>query len=124
MAWKYSQSTGHLTDPGGMLLSIGYSGYEDGLNDPSMQNVPNVGPIPQGTWEIGEPYDSEEHGPYTLPLTPAEGTETFGRSEFKCHGDEKARAGEHLASRGCLILDRFTRVALWERGDHTLEVTS
>ena len=122
MSWRYSQSTGHLLDPNGSLLSVGYSGRGEGLNAPEYQNVPDVGPLPQGAWEIGEPYDSPDHGPYVLPLTPLEGTETFGRTAFKCHGDEKEHPGEHLASLGCMIQARFARIALWERNDHILEV--
>ncbi len=124
MPWKYSIPTGQLFDPNGRLVAIGYSGHGAGLNNPIMQSVADIGPIPAGSWEIGAPYDSSEHGPYTLPLTPLEGTETFGRSEFKSHGDEIDHPGQHLASLGCLIVARFARFAMWNSADRVLEVTS
>jgi type VI secretion system (T6SS) effector TldE1-like protein len=124
MPWTYSQSTGELRSFDGSLVAIGYSGHADGLNNPSYQNVPDVGPIPQGTWEIGAPYDSPEHGPWVLPLSPLEGTETFGRDEFKCHGDEVEHPGQHLASLGCIIMPRVARLQMWQTGDHVLQVVA
>jgi hypothetical protein len=121
MSWKYQQSTGSIYDPEGNLFTVGYSGHAEGLNNPVFQNVPDVGPLPQGSYEIGKPFNSETHGPYALRLTPLEGTETFGRDGFLVHGDEIEHIGEHLASLGCLIAPRFARVAMWTRGDHTLE---
>jgi hypothetical protein len=103
-------------------MATGYSGRGDGLNRPQFQVTPDVGPIPRGIWEIGEPFDDPEHGAYCLPLTPQEGTELFGRSGFLCHGDEILNAGKHLASLGCIIMPRFAREQMWTNGDHLLEV--
>jgi hypothetical protein len=54
MTWKYDQESGdiYLNDK---FVSSGYSGAGDGKNKPEMQDVPNVGPIPQGNYTIGEP---------------------------------------------------------------------
>lgn len=122
MPWQYEQSTGKLSKDG-VLVDAGYSGFGSGLNNPDAQQVPDMGPIPAGSWAIeGPPFDSPSHGPYVLRLTPAEDTETFGRSGFLIHGDEVAHAGEHLASHGCIILARATRSRIWQSGDSSLEV--
>ncbi len=45
--WKYSQSTGELLDPDGEQVGKKvYSVAGKGKNNPDMQDVPNVGPIP------------------------------------------------------------------------------
>lgn len=124
MAWRYEQSSGQLFNDAGELVAIGYSGHGEGLNNPEFQNVPDVGPLPQGLWQIGPPYNSEKHGLYVLPLSAAPETETFGRDEFKVHGDEVDHPGQFLASLGCLILPRFARVYMWTLGDHLLEVAA
>ena len=123
MSWQYSQTTGQLLDPDGKLVAIGYSGHGNGLNDPDLQHVMDIGPLPRGAYDFGQPFDSPNHGPYTLPLLPHDDTQTFGRSEFKVHGDEIDRPGQHLASLGCVILPRFARIAMWNSTDHVLEST-
>lgn len=86
--WTYSQSSGVLSR-NGVFVGKGYSGaFPDGYNKPAMQAVRDIGPIPQGAWKIsGPPVDTSEHGPYVLTLSPKEGTDTFGRDGFLCHGD-------------------------------------
>jgi hypothetical protein len=89
-----------------------------------MQNVVGIGPIPRGLWSIAPPRDTPAHGPYVLPLIPHADTDCCGRDGFLIHGDEVAHAGEHLASEGCIILDLATREAVWNSGDHVLQVTA
>lgn len=120
--WTYKQSTGELSDAGGFIVATGYSGHGDGVNNPAMQDVPNVGPIPQGLWSMGAPADSPSHGPFAIPLAPHADTETFGRSGFLMHGDEVAHAGEQLASLGCVIMPPDARHQAWDSGDHVLKV--
>jgi len=118
----YNQANGNLSKDG-QLLGVGYSGHGSGVNNSAMQNVPDIGPIPQGLWAIGSVI--AEHptlGPYVLPLSPQEGTETFGRSGFFIHGDEIGEVGKELASHGCLIFARSVREAIVESGDTELEV--
>lgn len=104
----YSQTTGRLTDERGELWGVGYSGHgAAGKNNPLMQQVPDVGPLPQGWWKAGTPGDSPHTGPYTIPLEPVNGTQTFGRTGFKIHGDSKGFPG--TASHGCLIFPRAVR---------------
>lgn len=121
--WQFSQSTGALRDAKGNLVATGYSGFGEGLNNPDAQAIPDVGPIPRGLWSIGYPRDTAEHGPFVMPLTPHEGTDCGGRCGFLIHGDSIEHAGEHVASRGCIILPPDTRRAIWESSDHILRVT-
>jgi Protein of unknown function (DUF2778) len=107
--WMYKITTGEMIAPGGEVLSTGYSGHGEGLNNPAMQDVPDVGPCPQGFYSIGDMYNSPTHGPDTRKLTPLPGTNTFGRDDFELHGDEVLHAGQHLASLGCIIQPRSTR---------------
>ena len=107
-AWVYSQSTGHLTKDG-KLIGVGYSGAghtkAEGRDNPDMENVSKEGPIPQGLWNIGAVYDHAHLGPVVMNLDPCEGTDTFGRSLFRIHGNNAAND----ASEGCIILDRGLR---------------
>lgn len=95
-----------------------------GVNEPSLQDEPYVGPIPEGLYLIGEPINTIKHGPYALPLTPDAANQMFGRSDFMVHGDEIANPGQHLASEGCIILDRNLREQIWASGDRQLNVVA
>lgn len=120
--WTYAQKTGGLWCDGKQVGS-GYSGCDEGKNDPDMQAVPDVGPIPQGEWLIvGPPVNTPGHGSYVLRLQPAPETETFGRSGFLMHGDSIESPG--CASKGCVIMPRATREAVWNSGDTHLEVVA
>lgn len=122
MSWKYSQASGTLTNPSGSRVGFGYSGHGDGVNNPSDEQQRNVGPIPQGEWEIGHFFDDPGgKGPVVAHLTPLPGTETFGRSGFMIHGDNEQM--NHTASEGCLVLPRLLREQLASSIDRTLIVT-
>lgn len=115
----YKQSTGLLSGNG--LQFTGYSGFKEGKNNPSLQDRPSVGPIPQGRWIIqGPPFDTSTHGPFVMRLLPEEGTNTFGRSGFLIHGDSIIHPG--MASLGCIILPRTIREAVWHSEDRDLIV--
>jgi hypothetical protein len=118
--WTYAQNTGELQQDG-KHVSTGYSGASEGKNNPAMDNVLNIGPIPRGDWTIaGPPVDSKDHGPYVLKLNPAPSTETYGRTGFLMHGDSKEHPGG--ASHGCVVLPRAVREDVWQSGDRDLEV--
>jgi hypothetical protein len=118
--WTYAQKTGNLLQ-NGQLVATGYSGFDTGKNNPAMQAVPDVGPIPQGSWTIsGPPINTAEHGPFVLTLTGAPDTKTFGRSGFLMHGDSVDAPG--TASKGCIIMPRPAREQVWNSGDTALEV--
>lgn len=119
MTWAYKQSTGWIAH-NGKNIAKGYSGAGDGKNNPEMQDVPNIGPIPVGKYTIGDPSDTKTHGPYVLDLTPDPENEMFGRFAFLIHGDSVVNPG--TASEGCIILPRKVRVQIWESGDRELMV--
>ena len=120
--WTYTQKTGELL-LNGRPVGSGYSGFDDGKNNPDMQGVANSGPIPQGDWTIvGPPANTPEHGPFVLRLEPAGGTNTFGRAGFLMHGDSIPNPG--CASHGCIIMPRNIREQVWQSGDTSLEVVA
>lgn len=119
--WHYNVPRGWLDKDGVLISKNCYSGFQEGRNNPSYEAIHDVGPIPQGVWIIsGPPFDSPDHGPYVLRLTPANGTITFGRDGFLIHGDSESHPGE--ASKGCLIADRTTRTRIYQSGDTNLTV--
>jgi hypothetical protein len=113
--WKYCQAEGSLWTPQGKKLAVGFSGHDVGLNNPSLQNAVNVGPIPQGVWMIASQPEGPSHlGPVALALTPVFGTTTFGRSGFFLHGDSLEDVLDHTkdASHGCVVFPRAVREAV------------
>lgn len=119
MTWRYAQASGWLSHDG-VNVAEGYSGAGDGKNNPAMQDVHNVGPIPQGKYTIGEPSDTKTHGPYVMHLTPDASNDMFGRAGFLIHGDSVVNPG--TASEGCIIMPRKVREEVWASGDRDLEV--
>jgi hypothetical protein len=107
---------------GSGLIATGYSGAGVGKNNPTVENIQNEGPIPEGFYDMEEPFDSPTHGPYCIRLMPDVENRMFGRSGFMCHGDSIERPG--CASEGCIVLPNFARRAMWEGGDHRLRVVS
>ena len=120
--WTYVQSTGRLYF-NGTPIATGYSGQGDGKNNPALETVKNVGPIPAGRWRVqGSPFDSPANGPFCLRLRPCEGTDTHGRSGFLIHGDSLSAPG--TASHGCIVLPRAIRRAIWESVDTEMLVVA
>ena len=122
--WVYVIESGRLLGANG-LLAVGYSGHDEGVNNPGLCNAPNVGPIPHGRWSVLPPRNPVDHlGPLALPLVPVEGTATFGRSGFLIHGDtlEDVQHCWRNASHGCIILPRAARAAVAAVPDSTLRV--
>ena len=125
MPWAFEQSTGTLYTPAGTPFAIGYAGAQPHVNDPSAQDIPNVGPIPAGDWAIGAPVDNPEStGPFSLPLTPIPPTQDYGRSGFFVHGDSIQYAGLQRGSDGCIVLPLWARKAIWNSADHSLSVVA
>jgi Tlde1 domain len=117
--WTYNQTDGTLLHDGEQV-GKGYSGFDEGKNNPEMQDVHDVGPIPAGTYEIGSAHNTDSHGPHVMALKPVEGTNTFGRDGFLIHGDSMEHPG--TASHGCIIMPRDVRDKVSASGDTTLEV--
>ena len=117
--WTYNQSTGALSH-NGQPSGAGYSAMGAGQNNPAMQMVHDVGPIPQGLWQIGPPFDTATHGPHVMALAPEPHTVTFGRSGFLIHADSIAHPGK--ASCGCIVLSSVLRHMISASGDRQLQV--
>lgn len=110
--WVYDQRTG--------LMSLGsdsfscYAGNGDGLNNPAMQFVHDVGPLPQGWYTIKlPPVDTATHGPYVMWLEPDPDNQMGGRSAFGIHGD-KVDFITHpkSASDGCIVTAHANRIVI------------
>lgn len=104
----YVQRTGALFNSKNKRIAFGYSGFEEGKNNPEMQDVKGKGPIPCGAYVIGPLCDSKRTGKDILHLMPYDGTETFGRADFECHGDSSEHPG--AASHGCIVLSLPARL--------------
>lgn len=120
--WTYSQSSGWLTSPAGVSIAQGYSGSGADKNQPEDQEIKDMGPIPEGRYTIGEPEDTDDHGPYVLRLYPSQLNRMFGRDGFLMHGDSIHEPG--TASHGCIVMPHDARVEVWESGDRNLQVIS
>lgn len=119
--WKYVQQTGQLYNPDGMMLAAGYSGDgQIGKNNPTLQQVHDVGPIPVGRYTISPASDDSGHGPCVMRLTQDAANEMFGRDGFLMHGDLIGNPG--FASKGCIIMPRFVRDAVNDSEDKHLQV--
>ena len=122
MVWQYEQSTGNLSQNGN-IVATGYSGYGIGLNNPDEQYVKNTGPIPQGTYTVGEPkFPIDILGPIAMPLTPDTNNEMNGRDDFFIHGDNTEM--NNTASNGCIILSHNIRQMINDSDDKTLIVVA
>ena len=124
--WIWRQTSGQLLDASGQLVSTGYSGKGRGRNNPALQGVQGIGPIPQGMWRLVRLYDSDNVGPATIALDAVDAKpgddrhEPTGRSAFRIHGDSIRAPG--TASRGCIILPRADRLKLWRSNIRLLKV--
>jgi len=118
--WSYQSANGNLSHDGTFVVA-GYSGIGDGLNNPDMENVHNVGPIPRGLWTMSSFFDDPGgKGPIVCTLDPTADTNAFGRSGFMIHGDNASM--NHTASNGCIILPHDVRQQISISGDTDLEV--
>ena len=70
---------------------------------------------------IGPPHLGPSTGAYTMSLTPLPGTNTFGRTALKIHGDSTRHSGD--ASSGCIVIAPDIRHRIWNSNDHVLDVT-
>lgn len=126
--WVYSQSTGQIihvdSNGNGTNVGSGYAGHGDGVNNPAMQNVPGVGPLPQGVYTIA-PQQNNITGngtnlPSSMRLIPDPSNNMYGRSGFLIHGDNSN--GNQSASEGCLVSNRDTRNRIGNSNDNILRV--
>jgi hypothetical protein len=112
MAWIFFQKTGRLYHNADVY--VGYSGHDAGRNNPAMENVKGIGPVPRGNYTMYGVHSSEKTGPVTIRLRPDDATrariEAMGRDpdSFEIHGDN----AEGNASHGCLIFIRVVRMLI------------
>ncbi len=117
MPWKYDQSSGELSY-NGQVIGVGYAGFGIGKNNPEMEHMMDVGPIPKGEYHIGPAYKSSTGlGPLVMDLDPV-GHNALGRTLFRIHGDNATGT----ASEGCIIMPRNAREKVATSADRTLEV--
>src|SRR5271169_2932681 len=121
----FQQSTGQILRPDWTLLTVGYAGGDCGMapsgkNNPAMQNLHNIGPLPQGKYVMVAVEDHPKLGPFTIVLVPDPANVMYGRSLFRIHGDSIKSPGN--ASDGCIVCARFAREELWASSDHDLQV--
>ncbi|HZP33955.1 MAG TPA: tlde1 domain-containing protein [Candidatus Acidoferrales bacterium] len=119
--WVFEQISGRLSR-NNATLCFGYSGHGDGVNNPALEDVADIGPIPRGVYTMTAVEESPNTGPFSIVLVPDPCNQMFGRSNFRIHGDEVTHPGEHLASEGCIVCDRSSREVLWRSGDRSLQV--
>jgi hypothetical protein len=119
MPWEYTQTSGELRHNSVLVYDKGYSGKGFAKNKPDSEHESKKGPIPRGTWIIGQPYYSTRVGPYAIPLTPS-GHNAHGRIDFRFHGDDKHDLGN--ASEGCIVLPLDIRRRIVASGDTMLYV--
>lgn len=118
--WNWEQSTGILSHDG-IEVAQGYAGKGIGKNNPEMQNVHQVGPLPRGVYVIGEPVNTDKLR-YALPLFPDPQNEMFGRSAFFMHGENPATPG--ASSDGCPVVEPLAkRQEIAASGDTQLVVS-
>lgn len=105
--WTYHQESGQL-EQDDKPIAHGYSGFSFGKNNPAMQDEPNLGPIPRGTYTIelitdgdGNACDYEGKKKPVMRLVPDASNDMFGRAGFLIHGDSISHPG--TASHGCVI---------------------
>jgi hypothetical protein len=103
----YDQPTGTLATDFPRRVFVGYSGHGLGKNNPALQSLPRVGPVPQGTYAVSNPFTHPEKGRLCFRLVPMSGNHMFGRSGFLIHGDSIRHPGD--ASEGCIILPLAAR---------------
>jgi len=120
--WVYEQIAGRISQNNVTLTDTAYSGHQPHVNDPAAENIPFEGPIPRGLYTITGMEDSPHTGPMTLILTPDPSNEMFGRKDFRIHGDDIHKPGQHCASDGCIVAGPGPRMTMWNSPDHLVQV--
>lgn len=110
----YNQASGSVTFYGL------YSGRGAGLNNPQMEMVSCVGPIPRGWYSIEGPFNDPHLGAVVFRLIPDPANEMHGRAGFDLHGDNAEM--DHSASEGCIVAPLPLRQAIAASSDRRLQV--
>lgn len=117
---NYYQKTGLIT-LFSKLIGVGYSGHGDGLNNPKLDTVVAVGPIPSGLWEITDwTITGHDKGPLVATLRAIALDKDSHRAGFLIHGDNKQQ--DHSASHGCIVASYSIRKQLFQSNQTKLLV--
>ncbi len=122
--WIYAQRPGEMFHDGAFWCKC-YAGKYTGKNNPDMQDVHDIGPLPQGEYVMQDARTSTRLGPVTIDLEPDPHNQMCGRFAFRWHGDSLKEHG--MASDGCIVSDHDPRVraaALIAAGDRSLKVVA
>lgn len=123
LEWSYNSRTGQVRQDGA-YVGRGYAGNGAGVNNPSMQHVSSVGPLPTGVYKIGVMQNNVTGSGHTLRnsmrLTPASTNSMYRRAGFLIHGDNRQR--NQTASEGCIILSQDVRDKIFQSKDNVLVV--
>lgn len=100
--WQWEIVSGRLYRPDGAWVAECYSGHGAGVDNPELESTRQVGPLPEGTYDIG-PLEVLHGtlGRHVRKLTPTDATNVYHRSGFFIHGDNATL--DHSASEGCLV---------------------
>ena len=121
MPWLFAQDGKGLAAPDGEIIDENaYAGKGIGVNNPEYQHVVKTGPLPIGRYHIGKDYQHPRLGSIVMNLDPLPGTEQFGRSAFRIHGDN--RRGDRSGSEGCIVTNRAVREMIANSPDRIMEV--
>ena len=132
MNWTFESHTGKIFSPDGNYFSSGYAGGNlgknpEGINNPEMQFVHNIGPLPEGWYTFGEWIAEHPRlGKDVFALIPDAGN-VMGlpgevpRSGFYCHGDTPK---PRCASEGCIVAPNAVRAAMFKSTCHRLRVVA
>ena len=108
--WVYESSSGSTFRPDGTLLCVAYSGHGDGLNNPAMQAIPNIGPIPTGEYTLSPFFTHPRLGKLVARFMPKSDNDECHRSGIDLHGDNQYR--DHTGSEGCVVMDEPYRLEI------------
>lgn len=98
-----------------------YSGFGSFHNRPECEMLQARGPLPRGKYRIGKAYQHDHLGPMVMNLEPLPGTQMFGRSAMRIHGDNRT-PDPWDGSHGCVIASRALREHIDKSQDRILEV--
>lgn len=119
--------TYHQNPPQMLINGVGvhpqliYAGHGPGLNNPAMQNVKGIGPLPKGQYKIVQWDDYHGALGAMVAILVAYPTNLmFGRSLFRIHGDNSA--ANYTASDGCIVMDHVSRQKVRDSHETILEV--
>lgn len=118
--FKFYNGVGEfIIGEGATAISLGSAsaGYAFTNNDESFTTLKDFGAIPTGKYKIRVYSGSKfKNVPNVFDITPMQGTNTYGRNDFKIHGrgttEEKKAKTAAESSNGCIILEPNQRLKL------------